>query len=61
MGERENRETATARSLSVVHYIERDQDAAARLVAGLLERSVGRRESNLCGGAPDSRRRALVL
>ena len=40
MGERENRETATARSLSVVHYIERDQDAAARLVAGLLERTV---------------------
>lgn len=40
MGERENRETATARSLSVVHYIERDQDAAARLVAGLLERPV---------------------
>jgi hypothetical protein len=39
MGERENRETATARSLSVVHYIERDQDAAARLVAGLLERT----------------------
>ena len=45
MGERENRETATARSLSVVHYIERDQDAAARLVAGLLERTV-RAEEN---------------
>ena len=46
MGERENRETATARSLSVVHYIERDQDAAARLVAGLLERAV------IAGGSP---------
>ena len=49
MGERENREAgydtasretaATARSLSVVHYMERDQDDAARLVAGLLDRS----------------------
>ena len=46
MGDRENRDTATARSLSVVHYIERDQDAAARLVAGLLERAV------LAGGNP---------
>src|SRR6188768_2456389 len=49
MGERENRDAenepasretaATARSLSVVHYMERDQDEAARLVAGLLDRS----------------------
>jgi len=40
MEERENRDTAaTARSLSVVHYTERDQDSAARLVAGLVERS----------------------
>ena len=49
MGERENRDAenepasretaATARSLSVVHYMERDQDDAARLVAGLLDRS----------------------
>ena len=40
MGEREDRDAnAAARSLSVVHYTERDQDAAATLVAGLIERS----------------------
>ena len=40
MGERESRETGgTARSLNVVHYIERDLDAAARLVAVHVERS----------------------
>jgi hypothetical protein len=42
MTERENRDTtATARSLSVVHQIERDQDAAATLVAGLVDRGAG--------------------
>lgn len=41
MSERETRETAaTARSQSVVHFMERDQDGAARLVATLLDRSV---------------------
>jgi hypothetical protein len=40
MGEREDRDAnAAARSLSVVHYTERDQDAAATLVAGLIDRS----------------------
>lgn len=40
MGERESRDTSgTARSLNVVHYIERDLDAAARLVVGLVQRS----------------------
>lgn len=40
MGEREDRDAnAAARSLSVVHYTERDQDAAAALVAGLIDRS----------------------
>jgi len=40
MGEREDRDAnAAARSLSVVHYTERDQDAAATLVAGLVDRS----------------------
>jgi hypothetical protein len=40
MGERESRDTSgTARSLNVVHYIERDMVAAARLVVGLVERS----------------------
>lgn len=40
MGERESRDTGgTARSLNVVHYIERDLDVAARLVAGHVERS----------------------
>ena len=39
MGERETRETAaTARSQSVVHFMERDQDGAARQVASLLDR-----------------------
>ena len=39
MGEREDRDAnAAARSLSVVHYTERDQDAAATLVAGLIDR-----------------------
>lgn len=47
MGERESGETvpttaatATTRSSNVVHYVDRDQDEAARLVAGLLERPV---------------------
>jgi hypothetical protein len=41
MDEREPRETAaTARSQSIVHFIERDQDGAARLVASLLDRTV---------------------
>jgi len=41
MDERETRETAaTARSQSIVHFIERDQDGAARLVASLLDRTV---------------------
>ena len=43
MGERESRESrdtsGTARSLNVVHYMERDLVAAARLVVGLVERS----------------------
>jgi hypothetical protein len=40
MGERETRETAaTARSQSVVHFMERDQDGAARLVGSLLDRT----------------------
>jgi hypothetical protein len=40
MGEREDRDaTGAARSVNVVHYIERDQDAAATLVAGLIDRS----------------------
>ncbi len=39
MGERETPETAAAaRSQSVVHFTERDQDGAARLVASLLDR-----------------------
>lgn len=41
MGERDDRDAnAAARSLSVVHYTERDQDVAATLVAGLIDRSV---------------------
>ncbi|HEX6315581.1 MAG TPA: hypothetical protein VFZ73_12010 [Gemmatimonadaceae bacterium] len=41
MGERESRETgATARSVNVVHYIERDIDAAAALLAGVVERGM---------------------
>lgn len=40
MGEREDRDaTGAARSVNVVHYIERDQDAAATMVAGLIDRS----------------------
>jgi hypothetical protein len=40
MGEREDRDAnASARSLSVVHYMERDQDAAASVVAGLIDRN----------------------
>jgi hypothetical protein len=40
MGEREDRDAnASARSLSVVHYMERDQEAAAGVVAGLIDRS----------------------
>lgn len=39
MGERETRDTAaTARSQSVVHFIERDHDVAASLVANVLDR-----------------------
>lgn len=40
MGEREDRDASgAARSVNVVHYIERDQDAAATMVAGLVDRS----------------------
>lgn len=40
MGEREERDaTGAARSVNVVHYIERDQDAAAIMAAGLIDRS----------------------
>lgn len=42
MGERESRDTAaTTRSVNVVHYIERDQDAAARLLASVVDRATG--------------------
>src|SRR5688572_13568752 len=42
MGERETRDTgATARSQSVVHYIERDHEVAASLLANLLDRDNG--------------------
>lgn len=40
MSERDTRDTAaTTRSQNVVHFTERDLDSAARLVAGLLDRS----------------------
>src|SRR5262245_15448183 len=40
MGERETRDTAaTARSQSVVHFIERDHEVAASLLANLLDRA----------------------
>lgn len=48
MGEREIRDTAaTARSTSVVHYTERTQDAAARVVASLVDRSATTTEGNI--------------
>lgn len=47
MDEQESRDTGgTARSVNLVHYIERDLDAAARLIAGHVERSAD------AGGSP---------
>src|SRR5687768_9729724 len=51
MGEREDRDAgAAARSLSVVHYTERDQDGAATIVAGLIDRSAAAEGGG--GGGP---------
>ena len=56
MGEREERDaTGAARSVNVVHYIERDQDAAATMAAGLIDRSAGAEGSpTFLAGLPTS-------